>query len=98
MVDSISVRRAWVIGPDSGLTPGADPRRDDYFCWPIQEKMAREWVMTVPSGSLSAGSFVAPVAPVASRSSSREPLRRKGNGLPWPAIVRRLAAHGARLL
>ena len=36
--------------------------------------------MTVPSGSLSAGSFVAPVA---SRSSSRVPLHRKGSGLPW---------------
>jgi hypothetical protein len=34
--------------------------------------MALEWVITVPSGSLSAGSFVDPVA---SRSSSREPFR-----------------------
>ena len=40
--------------------------------------------MTVPSGSLSAGSLVCPVA---SRSSSREPLRRNRIGLPWPAIT-----------
>jgi hypothetical protein len=48
-------------------------------CWRIQERIAREWVMTVPSGSLSAGSFVPPVA---LRNSSREPLRKKGIGLP----------------
>ena len=46
--------------------------------------MAREGVRTVPSGSLSAGSFVAPVA---LRRSSREPLRRKGIGLPWAATT-----------
>jgi hypothetical protein len=46
--------------------------------------MAREWAMNVPSGSLSTGSLVAPVA---SHSSSREPLRRKGIGLLWAATT-----------
>src|SRR5262245_51178512 len=51
-----------------------------YLCALIHERIAREWVCAVPSDSLSAGSFVSPVA---ARSSSREPLRRNGIGLPW---------------
>jgi hypothetical protein len=27
----------------SGSTSGADPCHGDYFCWPIQERMMREW-------------------------------------------------------
>jgi hypothetical protein len=60
--------------------PSAGCRRQESQPWrEIQARMAREWAMTVPSASLSAGSFVSPVA---SRSSSREPLRRNGIGCP----------------
>jgi len=45
--------------PPPGVeTRRADPPRGDHFCWAIQAKMAREGVITVPSASLSAGSFV----------------------------------------
>src|SRR5215212_4296217 len=47
-------------------------------------RIAREWTRTVPSGSFSVGSLSVPVS--ASRSS-RDPLRRNGSGLPWPAIT-----------
>src|SRR5207247_2316981 len=50
----------------------------------IHLRIARECAITVPSGSFSAGSFVCPVA---ARSSSRDPLRRKGIGLPCAAIT-----------
>lgn len=53
-------------------------------CSPTHERIARECLITVPSGSLSAGSFVAPVA---ARSSSRDPLRSNGIGLPWAATT-----------
>src|SRR3954453_1636389 len=46
-------------------------------CSALQRRIAREWVSTVPSGSLSAGSFFEPVA---AWSSAREPLRRNGIG------------------
>jgi hypothetical protein len=46
--------------------------------------MSRECESTVPSASFSVGSFVSPVA---ARSSSREPLRRNGIGLPWAATT-----------
>jgi hypothetical protein len=76
-------RGRWAMRPLRAATAhrraGRGSRAPQDHCWPIQERMAREWVMTVPSGSLSAGSFVDPVA---SRSSSREPFRRKGIGLP----------------
>lgn len=38
------------------------PRVGGCACSPIQDKIARECVITVPSGSVSAGSLVAPVA------------------------------------
>src|SRR2546421_1130296 len=66
------------------LTPLACVSRCDQLCCSTHLKIAREWAITLPSGSLSAGSFVSPVA---WRSSSREPLRRKGIGLPWAAIT-----------
>jgi hypothetical protein len=50
-------------------------------CSATHARIARECVSTVPSGSLSAGSFVSPVA---SRSPSREPLRKKGSGAREP--------------
>ena len=48
-------------------------------CALIQSRIARECVSTEPSASFSVGSFSEPVA---SRSSSRDPLRRNGIGLP----------------
>jgi hypothetical protein len=48
--------------------------------------MAREWVITVPSGSLSAGSFVAPVA---SRSSSpSSPWQTNSVGVSTMFVIR----------
>ncbi len=57
-------QRYAAIIAQSDPPPGAETRgradrpRGDHFCWAIQEKMAREGVITVPSASLSAGSFV----------------------------------------
>ena len=50
-----------------------------HACSATHARIARECVSTVPSGSLSAGSFVSPVA---SRSSSREPLHKKRDRVP----------------
>jgi hypothetical protein len=74
-------------------TPGAASARRGPLWSSIQERMSREWVMTLPSGSFSAGSFVPPVA---ARSSSREPLRRKGIGLPWAATTLSYSMPAAR--
>src|SRR5439155_26977671 len=56
----------------------------DGCCSAIQARIARDGVITLPSLSLSAGSLVVPVS---WRSCSREPLRRKGIGLPCAAIT-----------
>jgi hypothetical protein len=58
--DGWSVVGRWSEGHETPLSrrdarPG-NPRRGDQSCWAIQEKIAREWVMTVPSGSFSADS------------------------------------------
>src|SRR4051794_7668427 len=63
---------------------GIGPGRRAQLARAIHARIAREWVMTVPSGNLSAGSFVSPVA---FRSSSREPFLRNGIGWPWAAIT-----------
>jgi hypothetical protein len=55
-----------------------DARQRYRWRW-IQARIAFEWASTVPSGSRNAGSLTSPVA---SRTASRVPVRRKGKGLP----------------
>jgi hypothetical protein len=75
----VTVVMARGVLADSGEVDAPQPR-----CSAIQAKIAREGMSTLPSVSFSAGSFVEPVA---FSSSSREPLRKNGIGLPCAATT-----------